>query len=156
VPLERQQVDQIALAFGLVCSGPEILHIPETWLEPTMSDHVYGDFILKNGQMLALLVRTIAIKPSKREFALAVDERNHVFLVKRCELQGIFSKDLVIDIYSQDGTNSTLRLPMSALPPEQRKRFLDFLNSNCVRNLPNMRFDDLPARLFETHPNFSA
>ena len=56
-PLAKKQIEQIALEFGYLCSESRLSPMPEEWLAPRMSDYVYCDFSLQNGQMLALLVR---------------------------------------------------------------------------------------------------
>ena len=153
-PLNKDKIAEIALGFGYGCSDSGLTEIPEEWLAPRMSDHVYCDFTLQNGQMLALLIRTIETKPTKQEFVLAVDEHSQVLLVKRCEMHGMFSKEAVIDICKQDGCCTTMRVPLTALEPDHRESFSRFIASECVRNLPNRRFDHLPEGLFATHPEF--
>jgi hypothetical protein len=155
-PLNKDQIAEIALGFGYFCSGDKLTQIPEPWLAPGMRDYVYCDFTLQNGQMLALLVRTIETKPTKQEFVLAVDEHDQVLLVKKCEVHGVFSKEAVIDMCRQDGRCTTMRVPLTALEPEHRKSFSRFLALDCVKNLPNKRFDDLPEGVFEANPNLGA
>jgi hypothetical protein len=155
-PLNKHEIAGIALGFGYFCSSDGLTEIPEEWLAPKMTDHVYCDFSWGNTQMLALLVRTIETKPSKQEFVLAIDERSRVFLVKRCELHGIFSKEVVIEMCKQDGCSTTLRVPLSGLEPKHRESFSSFLALGCVKNLTNRRFDDLPEGVFEVNPSFGA
>src|SRR5436190_3204711 len=109
-PLKKDETVKIALGFGYFFSGSKLSSIPESWLAPEVNDYVYCDFSLKDGQMLALLTRTIGSKARKQKFVLALDQHNKMFLVKRCQLHGLFSKELVVDLCSREGNSRTLRL----------------------------------------------